>query len=263
MMRTNLILFFLFFLSISVFSCRYKRVKADLPYIAEQGDVYIDSKPTNAMIYMNGHKLGKTPLVTKFWFTEKSELKITALPLFEGQYRQDIVLEVPAIPRKLTFFMTNKPEHLYSDGDEEEVLSLEEQSEEKPAQEVVPQVVFKAMPVKSPILFYEINEKDLNKEKIDTLIGFISGIKEMENIKIIIKGFADESGNRSINKNLSFQRAENVYKFLSENGIDGRIMEVYGHGEIYTLDKEGFYLEASVNRKVEIKVVPNEEDKSQ
>jgi len=230
-----------------------------VPHIAEKDDVYIDSKPTKAMIYINNEKIGKTPLVTKIWFTEKKELKITALPLYEGQYRQDLVITIPAIPRRLTFFMTNKPEETYKLSDNEKRVDLTEipTDESEESGTVVQNTYFSA-----PVIYFALNNTEIDETSTKELVEFIDKIKETHGVvKINLHGYADESGNKDINKNLSLNRASAVKEFLVKSGISEEIIENFGHGEIYTLSKEGIKLEASVNRKVEIRVIINETGK--
>jgi len=254
-MTTKIILFFMVLLSISIVSCRYKRIEVKVPHIAEKDDVYIDSQPTEAMIYINNEKIGKTPLVTKVWFTEKKELKITALPLYEDQYRQDLVITIPAIPRKLTFFMTNKPEETYKLSEVEskpDIAILTNNDEETVP--VVLNTYFSA-----PVIYFALNNIEIDETSTKELLDFIDKIKENPIVvKINLHGYADESGNKDINKNLSLNRAAAVKEFLVNGGIAEEIIENFGHGEIYTLSKEGIKLEASVNRKVEIRVKINE-----
>jgi outer membrane protein OmpA-like peptidoglycan-associated protein len=252
-------LVFLFIFATFV-SCRYRRVEVNVPRIAQKDDVYIDAQPTEAVIFINGVKVGKTPLVTKVWFTEKKEIKITAMPMFKGQFRQDVAMTVPAIPRHVTFFMTNKPEKVYS---------LEEQNRDnidmmnriaKEKTEEVPEVVFEKEFINPPTVFFDIDSVELNNNSKDKLKRFADKLSEIKDFTLKLHGFADETGKKEANKKLSILRAETVQRYLVSTGIDEALIKILGHGEIYTLNRDGVILEASLNRKVEIKVIKNEKD---
>lgn len=252
-MKVKILLFLMILLCLDITSCRYKRIEVKVPYVAEKNDVYIDSKPTEAVIFINGEKIGKTPLVTKFWFTEESKVKITAMPVYKDQFRQDIVLTIPAIPKYITFFMTNKPKDIYT------LTKNPEVPEPQIAEEKVPEVIREVYP--SPTVYFALNETFIDEKQIEVVKIFAGKIQGISNIRVLVHGFADESGDRESNRLLSLKRAEAVSNILTENGISVDIITLFGHGEIYTVNNDGLYLEASVNRKVEIKVETDEENK--
>ena len=84
--------------------CRY------IPPGATNTLVEIDSSPTAAMIYVNGEYVGRTPIKRYLWFSSTTRaVTVVAEPLFPGQARQEQQLNVPPLPRRLTFFMNNPP----------------------------------------------------------------------------------------------------------------------------------------------------------
>lgn len=255
----------IFLLTVAVFSslvvsCRYRRVKVSVPKIAQKEDVYIDAEPTEAEIFINGTKIGRTPLVTKVWFTEKKEIKITAMPIFKGQFRQDVVMKVPAIPRHVTFFMTNKPEKVYSfeEQNRDNLEMMKDIVSEK--EERVPEVVFEKEFINPPTVYFDVDSIELNEESERMLEKFVQDLAKIKDFAVKLHGYADETGQKAANRKLSLDRAEAVLKFLVSKGVDEELIKVLGHGEIYTLNRDGLILEASLNRKVEIKVIKNEKD---
>jgi hypothetical protein len=85
--------------------CRY------IPPGATNTLVDIDSSPTTANIYVNGEYVGRTPLKRYLWFSSTTRaVTVIAEPLFPGQARQEQQLNVPPLPKRLTFFMNNPPE---------------------------------------------------------------------------------------------------------------------------------------------------------
>lgn len=256
---------FFLLLTISVFlsmmvGCRYRRVKVNVPQIAQKDDVYIDAKPTEAVIFINGTKIGRTPLVTKVWFTEKKEIKITAMPIFKGQFRQDVIMKIPAIPRHVTFFMTNKPEKVYSleEQNRDNMEMMKDVVSEK--EENVPEVVFEKEFINPPTVYFDVDSTELNEDSEQMLKKFVEDLSLIKDFTVKLHGYADETGKKSANRKLSISRAEAVQKFLVSKGVDEELIKVLGHGEIYTLNRDGVVLEASLNRKVEIKVIKNEKN---
>jgi hypothetical protein len=70
--------------------------------------VEIDSSPTPAAIYVDGRYVGKTPLKRYLWFSSTTRaVTVVAEPLYPGQARQEQPLQVPPLPKRLTFFMNN------------------------------------------------------------------------------------------------------------------------------------------------------------
>ena len=84
--------------------CRY------IPPGATNTLVEIESSPTTAEIYVNGEYVGRTPLKRYLWFSSTTRaVSVVAEPLFPGQARQEQQLNVPPLPKRLTFFMNNPP----------------------------------------------------------------------------------------------------------------------------------------------------------
>ncbi|WP_295383895.1 PEGA domain-containing protein [uncultured Thiodictyon sp.] len=82
--------------------CRY------IPPGASNDLVAIDSSPTPADIYVDGDYVGKTPLKRYLWFSSNTRaVTVVAQPLYPGQARQEQHLQVPPLPKRLTFFMNN------------------------------------------------------------------------------------------------------------------------------------------------------------
>lgn len=56
-------------------------------------------------------------------------------------------------------------------------------------------------------------------------------LKELPDVKLVIKGYTDSVGNAESNKTLSQARAQSVATYLSEQGIDASRFTVEGHGQ--------------------------------
>jgi hypothetical protein len=85
--------------------CRY------VPAGATNTLVEIDSFPTPAEIFIDGAYVGRTPLKRYLWFSSRTPaVNVVAEPLYPGQARQKQRLNVPPLPKRLTFFMNNPAE---------------------------------------------------------------------------------------------------------------------------------------------------------
>jgi len=82
--------------------CRY------IPPGATNTLVEIDSAPTPAEIFVDGKYVGRTPLKRYLWFSSTTHaVTVVAEPLYPGQARQEQRLNVPPLPKRLTFVMNN------------------------------------------------------------------------------------------------------------------------------------------------------------
>ncbi|WP_295443141.1 PEGA domain-containing protein [uncultured Thiodictyon sp.] len=89
--------------------CRY------IPPGTSNDLVEIESSPTPAAIYVDGNYIGKTPLKRYLWFSSTTRaVTVVAEPLYPGQARQEQHLQVPPLPKRLSFFMNN-PEKTVGD----------------------------------------------------------------------------------------------------------------------------------------------------
>jgi hypothetical protein len=90
------------FCTADVDPCRY------IPPGATNTLVEIDSDPTPADIFVDGGYVGRTPLKRYLWFSSTTHaVTVAAEPLYPGQARQEQRLNVPPLPKRLTFFMNN------------------------------------------------------------------------------------------------------------------------------------------------------------
>ncbi|MCK4441692.1 MAG: OmpA family protein [Sulfurovaceae bacterium] len=96
------------------------------------------------------------------------------------------------------------------------------------------------------------NHARITRRGIQTLKEVISIIKDIPNIKIIVKGYTDAGGKRSINKWISQERAKSVKKYLGTHGINPKDIEAKGFGEDDLLYEDKPF--SPLNRRVEIEI---------
>lgn len=96
------------------------------------------------------------------------------------------------------------------------------------------------------------NHARITRRGIQTLKEVIAIIKDIPDIKIIVKGYTDAGGKRAINRWISKERAKSVKNYLGSHGINPRDIEVKGFGEDYLLYEDNPY--SPLNRRVEIEI---------
>jgi len=96
------------------------------------------------------------------------------------------------------------------------------------------------------------NRAKLTNKSIHTLKEVIAILKDVPNIKIIVKGYTDAGGKRAINRWISEVRAKRVKNYLGSHGINPIDIEAKGFGEDDLLYEDKPY--SPLNRRVEIEI---------
>ena len=73
--------------------------------------------------------------------------------------------------------------------------------------------------------------------------------------KILIDGHADTSGHAISNLRLSQQRADDLYAYLLEAGIDEKLIEVRSHGDRFPLANNKSQDQRAKNRRVNLRII--------
>ena len=79
-------------------------------------------------------------------------------------------------------------------------------------------------------VFFDINSATPNQGSSNNLYIILHYLQNNPNAKVKLYGFADKRGDEALNKNLSMQRAQNVYDFLIANAIDVSRVSIEGIG---------------------------------
>lgn len=103
-----------------------------------------------------------------------------------------------------------------------------------------------------PHIQYETNSHQLtldSKMSIDTLV---MGLQEVSNIAISIGGHTDDVGEERYNLELSEKRAESVFNYLVEKGVEADRLQYRGFGKSNPLVPNSSAANRALNRRVEI-----------
>lgn len=123
----------------------------------------------------------------------------------------------------------------------------------------------KKMPPKKidiPVVYFETNRANMSKvQKEELLATVVVVMQENPELRFRIKGHSDDVGNTRYNNNLSKKRANSVYKYLVEAGIEEDRFEIVALGEdqpaVATEAVDNVEQARERNRRVEFEVADN------
>lgn len=111
-----------------------------------------------------------------------------------------------------------------------------------------------------PIVLKDINFNTASAELLtssnDMLDSIVSFLKHNEKIKLEISGHTDNEGSDDYNMTLSENRANSVMTYLILHGIDSERLTAVGYGNTIPIASNATDTGKAVNRRVEIKILP-------
>jgi outer membrane protein OmpA-like peptidoglycan-associated protein len=103
-------------------------------------------------------------------------------------------------------------------------------------------------------IFFDFDKSDLKEESIPELKRLLEFVNQLSAYKIIIEGHTDNSGSVAHNNKLSTDRAKEVAKYLTDNGIDSKRIIIKGLGSQIPLAPNDTEQNKALNRRVEIRL---------
>lgn len=113
----------------------------------------------------------------------------------------------------------------------------------------------------SAILF-DVDKTDLKPAAQENLKKVATVLNEYPDTDLLIEGHTDSQGSESYNQRLSERRADSVKGFLIEQGVSPSRLKAKGFGEMAPIASNETPEGRSQNRRVEVKIQPNEELKA-
>ena len=95
----------------------------------------------------------------------------------------------------------------------------------------------------------------LQTEDLKELNRLVNLLKENKQMNIFIYGHTDSSGDANANKRLSQRRADEVAKYLRQNGIAKKRINTKGYGESFPKENNGTVEGRKLNRRVDVYLV--------
>ncbi|MGQ4277367.1 OmpA family protein [Pseudidiomarina sp. E22-M8] len=84
-------------------------------------------------------------------------------------------------------------------------------------------------------------------------------LQKYEKTTMVVEGHTDSTGSAEYNQRLSENRALAIHKHLNRNGVDGRRITTIGFGEAQPVATNETQSGRQLNRRVELRIVPNRE----
>ncbi|EON76340.1 hypothetical protein ADIS_3468 [Lunatimonas lonarensis] len=103
-----------------------------------------------------------------------------------------------------------------------------------------------------PHIQYETNSHDLTRESKMAIDTLVYGLQEVNNLAISIGGHTDDVGDERYNIELSERRAQAVYNYLIDKGIEVDRLDFRGFGKSSPLVPNTSAANRALNRRVEI-----------
>lgn len=104
-------------------------------------------------------------------------------------------------------------------------------------------------------IFFDVDKYDLKEKSVTELQKILRFLKEDPSLKVEISGHTDNVGSEAYNVQLSGKRAQSVYNYLVENGIDARRLSIKGYGASRPIADNGSEEGRQQNRRIEFKLV--------
>ena len=139
-------------------------------------------------------------------------------------------------------------------NDEEEETDLGKVGEKNQAEEALSSDSFR------PIINFNYKTSSMAPEAYEELARFAEVAKLRPGYEIVIRGYTDDVGSNSYNERLSQARAIMIQNYLVDQGINPQRIKAIGMGESDPLLPNTTPEGRTVNRRVEIELVPVESD---
>lgn len=102
---------------------------------------------------------------------------------------------------------------------------------------------------------FDFDKNEIRPDSRPMLDAAIRILKENPDVRIAVEGFTDAIGSDDYNKALSMRRAEAVFQYLVNGGIDPERMKVAGYGKSRPVASNDTPSGRAQNRRVELHVV--------
>lgn len=238
----------LIFLLVLIVGCTPYKKSIYIPKGVFERKIILRSEPTEAMIYINGQEVGKTPFKTSLFYAEDKLINIKAVPIYPNQFTQNIFVRVPPIPKTMTIYMNEKPKFIFETEDDRK-----KPPEKRPPTEVVKYdtlYVDRISYYTTPTILFDLDKVDINAPDASKLNELAKFLKANPEIYVDILGSADIRGGAKYNITLSLKRSKAVEDYLIKSGISPDRMYIRGAGKTFVYNEEEEVLSYQESRTV-------------
>ncbi len=104
---------------------------------------------------------------------------------------------------------------------------------------------------------FKTDSADINSSFYPVLNSVAKVLNKYNNSTVMVSGHTDSTGSAEYNLNLSRERADSVAAYLQGQGVKQSRFEVLGLGSSNPIASNDTVAGRSLNRRVEIKIIPN------
>jgi outer membrane protein OmpA-like peptidoglycan-associated protein len=104
-------------------------------------------------------------------------------------------------------------------------------------------------------IFFDVDKYDLKEKSVTELEKMIRFLSANPTVRVEIGGHTDNSGSADYNRQLSERRANSVFTFLSQNGIDKKRLIPKGYGPDRPIASNDTEEGRSQNRRIEVRII--------
>lgn len=108
-------------------------------------------------------------------------------------------------------------------------------------------------------ILFDTGKADLKSASQTDLTEFSKVLAEYPQTNIVVEGHTDSTGSKATNAKLSEQRAKSVTTFLASNGVTQARVQAVGLADTMPVADNTTDVGRQSNRRVEVKISPNEE----
>lgn len=204
--------------------------------------VELKTLPSKAMLYLDGEKIGVSPKTIFIDRSPHESHRITALPFFEHQYRQDLMLSKGSLPEQVHIFMDISPKRMPDMLDEDDHAD---------------DCSIPVTPV--PAIFFDSDSALITEEQRQSLKQLACFLKNSKTSPLVnVYGQADRTGSSDYNYTLALKRANAVKTLLVEHGYAGENIKTFSYGTTSIKDRALNLIGLEYNRRTLIEITASD-----
>ena len=141
-------------------------------------------------------------------------------------------------------------EELYAQYDEQ--VCLVENVDAEPQKIIVREYLTRNTLAWQPAVYFDYKRDFLNAAERERLLENIEVLSRYPELRVVVRGFADERGSRRYNRNLAERRVRFVMNFIAGRGVARHRMEAMPLGEELPFLNARNETVFAINRRVEL-----------
>jgi len=102
---------------------------------------------------------------------------------------------------------------------------------------------------------FDFNRSDIRPDSRPVLDEAAQSLRDNPDLRVSVDGYTDSIGSDAYNEQLSVRRAEGVFRYLVNHGVQPERLEVVGYGKTHPVASNDTESGRAENRRVELRVV--------